>query len=256
MRSGAQSLAGLAEQVRPVTLTREQRLPVLPALGALLPGGGLRRGSTVAVAGVARGGRGHVAGPGAGGRRLAGRVLGGRGGPALAGAGGGRRARRGPGAARAGRRPRARRLGERGGRAGRRLRPASSLPAGRGACARPTPGGWWPGPGSGVRCSCSWAVAGRSGPTWSSRSPGPDGRASRRATATSGPARSGWRAAAGEAARPRRVDLWLPAPGGAIEVAAPSCPVAAVPASGAASRAPAPEPSRPARRDRPLRAVS
>jgi hypothetical protein len=43
-------LAGLAERVRPVTLTREQRLPVLPALDELVPGGGLRRGSTVAVA--------------------------------------------------------------------------------------------------------------------------------------------------------------------------------------------------------------
>lgn len=39
----------LAERVRPVTLTREQRLPVLPALEGLLPGAGLRRGATVAV---------------------------------------------------------------------------------------------------------------------------------------------------------------------------------------------------------------
>ncbi len=39
----------LAERVRPVTLTREQRLPVLPALERLVPSGGLRRGTTVSV---------------------------------------------------------------------------------------------------------------------------------------------------------------------------------------------------------------
>lgn len=51
MRSGAarDQLGELAERVRPVTLTREQRLPVLPALEGLLPGGGLRRGATVSV---------------------------------------------------------------------------------------------------------------------------------------------------------------------------------------------------------------
>lgn len=51
MRSGtAQSPLGeLAERVRPVTLTREQRLPVLPVLERLLPGAGLRRGATVSV---------------------------------------------------------------------------------------------------------------------------------------------------------------------------------------------------------------
>ena len=51
MRSGAalEQLGELAERVRPVTLTREQRLPVLPALEGLLPGGGLRRGATVSV---------------------------------------------------------------------------------------------------------------------------------------------------------------------------------------------------------------
>lgn len=42
-------LAELAERVRPVTLTREQRLPVLPPLEGLLPGAGLRRGTTVSV---------------------------------------------------------------------------------------------------------------------------------------------------------------------------------------------------------------
>jgi hypothetical protein len=43
------ALDALAERVRPVTLTRERRLPVLPALEDLLPGAGLRRGSTVSV---------------------------------------------------------------------------------------------------------------------------------------------------------------------------------------------------------------
>jgi hypothetical protein len=43
------TLGALAERVRPVTLAREQRLPVLPALESLLPGGGLRRGSVVSV---------------------------------------------------------------------------------------------------------------------------------------------------------------------------------------------------------------
>jgi hypothetical protein len=51
MRSGValSDLGELAERVRPVTLHREQRLAVLPALDGLLPGGGLRRGSTVSV---------------------------------------------------------------------------------------------------------------------------------------------------------------------------------------------------------------
>jgi hypothetical protein len=43
------TLGALAERIRPVTLAREQRLPVAPALGALLPRGGLRRGSVVSV---------------------------------------------------------------------------------------------------------------------------------------------------------------------------------------------------------------
>lgn len=51
------SLGELAERVRPVTLTGEQRLPVLDALAGLLPGVGLRRGSTVSV-GTARGASG------------------------------------------------------------------------------------------------------------------------------------------------------------------------------------------------------
>ncbi len=55
MRSGAalSELRELAERVRPVTLTREQRLPVLPVLEGLLPGAGLRRGATVSVGSTA-----------------------------------------------------------------------------------------------------------------------------------------------------------------------------------------------------------
>lgn len=54
MRSVAPvGLAELTERVRPVTLTREQRLPVLPCLEDLLPGAGLRRGATVSVGAVA-----------------------------------------------------------------------------------------------------------------------------------------------------------------------------------------------------------
>ena len=51
MRSGAalDTMGELAERVRPVTLAREQRLPVLPAFEDLLPGGSLRRGATLVV---------------------------------------------------------------------------------------------------------------------------------------------------------------------------------------------------------------
>lgn len=52
-RPDRSALGELAERVRPVTLTREQRLPVLPALEDLLPGAGLRRGATVSVGAVA-----------------------------------------------------------------------------------------------------------------------------------------------------------------------------------------------------------
>jgi hypothetical protein len=71
-------LAALAERVGPVTLAREHRLGVLEPLTPLLPGGGLRRGSVVAVAST---GRGHgatalalalVAGPSAAGSWVAG----------------------------------------------------------------------------------------------------------------------------------------------------------------------------------------
>jgi hypothetical protein len=42
----------LKNLARPVSLARERTLPVLPALSDLLPEGGLRRGSTVAVSGA------------------------------------------------------------------------------------------------------------------------------------------------------------------------------------------------------------
>src|SRR5437763_14118813 len=43
-------LAELARRVRPVSLAGEQRLEVVPALSGLMPGGGIRRGSTITVA--------------------------------------------------------------------------------------------------------------------------------------------------------------------------------------------------------------
>ena len=45
--------AGIAERVRPTTLAREQRVAVLAPLESLIPGGGLRRGSTLSVDGPA-----------------------------------------------------------------------------------------------------------------------------------------------------------------------------------------------------------
>src|SRR5687768_4698370 len=45
------SRGALAERIRPVALAEEHLLAVLPALGALLPEEGLRRGTTVAVGG-------------------------------------------------------------------------------------------------------------------------------------------------------------------------------------------------------------
>src|SRR2546423_11894587 len=41
----------LAARTRPVALSEEERLPLLGALTELFPGGGLRRGATVAVTG-------------------------------------------------------------------------------------------------------------------------------------------------------------------------------------------------------------
>lgn len=46
------ALAQVAEHVRPVTLAREQRLPVLGPLQPLLPEGGLRRGAVIGVEGA------------------------------------------------------------------------------------------------------------------------------------------------------------------------------------------------------------
>jgi hypothetical protein len=55
-------LEALGERVRPVTLAREQRLVVLEPLAPLLAGGGLRRGSVVGVAAAPRcGGAGTLA---------------------------------------------------------------------------------------------------------------------------------------------------------------------------------------------------
>ncbi len=52
--SGSRFLeAGIADRVRPTTLAREQRLIVLPALEPLVPGAGLRRGSTLSIDGPA-----------------------------------------------------------------------------------------------------------------------------------------------------------------------------------------------------------
>ncbi|WP_436795303.1 hypothetical protein [Actinospongicola halichondriae] len=49
----AELAAALVEQVESPALARERRLPVLPALESLIPGGGLRRGSTLATDGPA-----------------------------------------------------------------------------------------------------------------------------------------------------------------------------------------------------------
>ena len=59
----ALALQELARRNGPVSLAGEHVLPVLPALEALLPGGRLRRGSTVAVAGSTTLALALVAGP-------------------------------------------------------------------------------------------------------------------------------------------------------------------------------------------------
>ena len=65
--AGLAGLAGLPESVRPVALAGQRMLPVLAPLAALLPGGGLRRGSTVAVAGSTSLALALLAGPSAAG---------------------------------------------------------------------------------------------------------------------------------------------------------------------------------------------
>ncbi len=49
--AGGAALAATRDMVRPVTLTDEQRLPAAAALEAVLPGGGVRRGSVVGLEG-------------------------------------------------------------------------------------------------------------------------------------------------------------------------------------------------------------
>ena len=49
---GQAAASELKNLARPVSLARERTLPVLPPLAGLLPEGGLRRGSTVAVSGA------------------------------------------------------------------------------------------------------------------------------------------------------------------------------------------------------------
>lgn len=53
MAGGAEDLAEVAARMQPTVLARAQRLPLLPALERLIPGGGLRRGSTLSVDGMA-----------------------------------------------------------------------------------------------------------------------------------------------------------------------------------------------------------
>ena len=57
----------VAQRTRPHTLARDRRLPVLPALTSLLPEGGLRRGSTIAVTGSVTLALAVLAGPSAAG---------------------------------------------------------------------------------------------------------------------------------------------------------------------------------------------
>jgi len=61
----------LAQLARPLTLAAERLLPVLPALRPLLPGGGLRRGSTVLVRGSTALALALAAGPSAAGAWVA-----------------------------------------------------------------------------------------------------------------------------------------------------------------------------------------
>lgn len=65
--AGLPALPDLPEVVRPGSLAGGRVLPVLPALAGLFPGGGLRRGSTVAVAGPTSLALALLAGPSAAG---------------------------------------------------------------------------------------------------------------------------------------------------------------------------------------------
>ena len=61
------ALTEISESARPVSLAGHRMLPVLPALAGLLPGNGLRRGSTVAVSGSTSLALALLAGPSAAG---------------------------------------------------------------------------------------------------------------------------------------------------------------------------------------------
>ena len=138
-------------------------LPVLPELSRLLPGRGLRRGSTIAVATgpAAPGRRRHLAAAGAAGRGVPDRVVvrGGR----RAHLRRGRRRRGGhrAGPARPGAQPRAG-VAHRRGRPDRRGRRGGHRRAGHGLAPR-SPAGSPPGPGSGAACWCR--TAGGTAPT-------------------------------------------------------------------------------------------
>jgi hypothetical protein len=65
--NGEAPLREVARRTRPHTLARDRSLPVLPALTSLLPEGGLRRGSTIAVTGSVTLALAVLAGPSASG---------------------------------------------------------------------------------------------------------------------------------------------------------------------------------------------
>ena len=64
---GEPGLRDIAGRTRPLTLAADRHLPVLPALAPLLPEAGLRRGSTIAVAGSVTLALALLAGPSAAG---------------------------------------------------------------------------------------------------------------------------------------------------------------------------------------------
>jgi hypothetical protein len=245
----------LAERVRPVTLTREQRLPVLPALADLLPQAGLRRGSTVAV----------DAAPGVGGATSLALAL-------VAEA-----SRAGSWVAAVGLPSLGLVAADELGVALERLVLVAAperdawggvvaalvdgfdcivLSAGRGGV-RPTDarrlvararergavlvqlGSGWP-DGADVALQITRA-------RWEGIEAGHGHLRARKVRVV--------RAGRGEAAQPRRLDLWLPGPSGEVGVAAPSPAPVAVPAAVPATGVPVPAAGVSARRRRPLRAV-